>query len=328
MSTKDNIRTVYAIIGSDRFLRNEAVGALLRRFDAGDDSLGPTTVDGVDANLAEVLDEVRTLSLLGDRRIVIIDSADPFITTHRKKLEEYCAAPSPTGTLILACNTMAKNTRLYKVINETGAVIVCEVMKGRQVIGWVINRARSVHNRTVSPPTAARLREHVGDDPGTLDSELAKLSVYVGDRPEITPADVDALIGQHREEVVFAVTDAMSSGDPAGALTHWEQVLATDKAAPGRAIAGMAWAIRRLLSARHDFDNGVPIGNLARRVYTDPQVLERRLGRLTTENLERQLCDLCAADLAVKTGGSTLELAIEKFVVTHSRRATQSVGRR
>ncbi len=49
---------------------------------------------------------------------------------------------------------------------------------------------------------------------------------------------------------------------------------------------------------------------------------------MTTESLERQLCDLCAADLAVKTGGSTLGLAIEKFVVTHSRRATQPVGKR
>ena len=82
------------------------------------------------------------------------------------------------------------------------------------------------------------LREHVGDAPGLLDAELGKLAIYVGERVEITAADIAALTGRHREEKVFAVTDAMSSGDTQTALRQWEQVLATDRAAPARAIAG------------------------------------------------------------------------------------------
>ena len=159
---------------------------------------------------------------------------------------------------------------------------------------------------------------------GALDAELAKLAAFVGSRAEITPADVDALVGQNREEKVFAVTDAISVGETDKALAQWEQVWATDRAAPGRAIAGLAWGVRRLIEARRDLDKGVPVAALARRMFTDTAVLQRRLKRLSIQHLEDQLSDLCAADHAVKVGLSTVNLAVEKFIVTHSRRGTGS----
>jgi DNA polymerase-3 subunit delta len=162
------------------------------------------------------------------------------------------------------------------------------------------------------------LRDYVGDALGSLDAELAKLAAFVGERNEVTPADINALTSQHREEKVFAVTDAMAAHDPEAALRHWEQVLATDRAAPGRAIAGLAWGVRRLLEARRDWEAGVSIGVLARRMYTEPGLLQGRLERVTAEGLERQQRDLLAADLAVKTGASTVEVAVEKFIIQHS----------
>ena len=98
--------------------------------------------------------------------------------------------------------------------------------------GWISRWAREKHGKQVTGAAVQALRDHLGDSPGVLDAELSKLAAYVGQRGEITPADIDALTGHHREEKVFAVTDAMSSGDTAGALRHWEQVLATDRAAP------------------------------------------------------------------------------------------------
>jgi DNA polymerase-3 subunit delta len=310
---------VYAVLSQDRFLRNEAVAELLRAVDGEGDSLGPTRIEGDQAELADVLDEVRTLSLLGDRRIVVVDDADGFIRENRRPLEEYCSSPVDSGILILICNTLPKNTRLYRIIAEKGQVVVCEAPKGRAITSWITRRAQSEYGRKVGMPAAAALREHTGDSPGALDAELAKLTAYVGSREEITPADIDALVGQHREEKVFAVTDAMSVGDVAKALASWEQVLATDRAAPGRAIAGLAWGVRRLLEARRDLDKGVSVSALARRTYTDPNVLQQRLSRVTTRQLEDQLRDLTAADHAVKIGLGTLGRSVERFIVKHSQ---------
>lgn len=323
----DHVPTVHpvnAVVSTDRFLQGEALQAILNVLAGDTDAVGPVRFDGATAELAEVLDEVRTLSLLGDRRVVIVDDADPFVSTYRAALERYCADPSETGSLILLCRSLPKNTRLHKIIASYGQVIRCDAPKGRAVTGWIARRAEQQYRKRLAAGAAELLREQLGDVPGMLDAELAKLAAYVGSRGEITREDIDALTGHHREEKVFAVTDAMAVGDAAAALRHWEQVLATDRAAPGRAIAGMAWGLRKLLQARRDWDAGTDLGTLAKRLFTDPAVAKRRLSRVSAEELELQQRDLLEADVAIKSGRSSLNTAVEKFIVTHSRRDVSS----
>ena len=312
---------ICAIVGPDRFLNGEAPATFLRDVADPADDVGPSRFDGARAAPAEVLDEVRTLSLLGTRRIVIVEDADPFITANRSAPERYCTDPAPNGCLILLCRSLPRNTKLHRIIAEKGRVLVCEAPKGRAVVSWITERARTAHGKPMAPGAAQRLRDHVGDALGLLDAELSKLATYIGSRDQIAASDVDVLTGHVREETVFAITDAMASGDAKTALAQWEQVLATDRAAPGRALGGLAWGLRRLLAARRDFESGVGAGELARRLYTDPDVLERRLKRVKIEDLEAQQRDLLEADLAVKTGAATLESAVERFIVKHSTSA-------
>jgi DNA polymerase-3 subunit delta len=328
MSQGTAIHPIYAIVGDERFLVTGALEHLLQAMSEELDALGPAEFDGTRATLAEVLDELRTPSLLGSRRAVILDDADAFITEHRAALERYAADPSPTGTLILICRTFPRNTRLHKAVEAKGRVFKIEAPKGRALAPWVVTRARDFHGKRVAPACAEQLVEHVGDSPGALDAELAKLATYVGSRLEILPGDVAALTGRHREEKVFAVMDAMASGDVASALRHWEQVLATDRAAPGRAVAGLAWSVRRLLEARRELDRGASVQALSRKMFTEPALLHRRLQCHTASQLEVQQHELLEADLAVKTGSSTVELAVEKFIVRHAGSARETVGAR
>lgn len=311
------VHPVYAVVGQDFFLRNEALANILRTVAPQMDTLGPTRVDGENASLADLLDEVRTPSLLGGRRVVIVDDADDCITANRAALERYCAHPASGGCLIFLCDTLPKTTRLYKIITAGGAVIACEPLKGRAVVSWIVRRAKEAYGKRVNDTAAQMLKEHVGDALGGIDTELAKLAAYVGDRPEITPKDIDAATGEHREEKVFAVLDAIADGDAASALQAWEQVWATDRAAPGRAIAGLAWSVRRLLEVRREWERGADLGGLGRRIFTDPETLRRRLERTSVDQLREQQRDLLAADLAAKTGLSTVDVAVERFIIKH-----------
>lgn len=321
------IHPIYAIVSGERFLITEALEGLLRELAAETDALGPTRYDGARAGLAEVLDEVRTPSLLGDRRVVIVDDADAFITANRPALERYAGDPTQTGSLILLCKTLPANTKLHKAIKAGGLVVKIEAPKGRAVAPWLISRARDAHGKRLSSAAARRLQEHLGDSLGVLDAELGKLAAFVGSRGEITPDDVGSLTGQHREEKVFAVMDAIANGDTELALRNWEQVLATDRAAPARAIAGLAWKVRQLIDAHRECERGVPVPSVARKLYTDPATLQRVLERFTAEQFERQQKDLLEADLAIKTGASTIGAAIEKFIVRHTSTARETPKR-
>ncbi|HRX85617.1 MAG TPA: DNA polymerase III subunit delta, partial [Phycisphaerae bacterium] len=196
MSAATPIAGVYAFHGPDAFRKNEAIAALCARIaEADGDGQGPTQFDGDNAELASVLDEVRTFSLLGGRRIVIVNRADPFITKHRGALERYCESPADSGTLILECNSLPGNQKLHKIIAKQGEVIRFDELKGRAVAEWMVQRAESVYGKRLASSCAWSLRELCGSELGLLDAELGKLSTFVGDRPAITEADIDALVG-------------------------------------------------------------------------------------------------------------------------------------
>ncbi len=306
---------VCAIVGSERLLALDALQGVKDAMGEAYDPSSVVEVDGTRAKLADVLDEVRTMSLMGGRRLVIVDAADAFITANRAAMERYCQDPAVDGTLVLLCKSMPKNTRLYKVIAASGQVFFCESPKGRGVTTWLVSRAKTHHGKRIGGEAAQSLRDHIGDSPSALDAELAKLAMYVGRRGDIGVEDIEALTGRHREETVFAVSDAMSAGDVRGALTHWDQVMATDRAAPARAVAGLAWGVRRLRDAKVDFDGGTSPMVLARKLYSDPATVTRTLQRCSLDQLEGLQADLVEAEVAVKTGLSTVSSTVEKMII-------------
>jgi DNA polymerase-3 subunit delta len=309
---------VYALVGADPFIRGEALRKLLKTVLEGFGEMPPAKFDGERSELAEVLDEVRTPSLLSEHRVAIVQDADEFIKRYREPLERYCAGPCETGVLILLCDSLPRNTRLFRILQEHGGIVACEAPKGRAVVEWIVTRAREAHGKRLDQQTAERLRDRLGDDLGLLDAELSKLATYIAQRDTITVDDVADLTADVREEKVFAVTDAITSGDAAGALRAWERVVATDPASPHRAVAGLAYGVRRLLEARRDWQAGTNINELARRLYTDPMTLHRRLEAMAVEQLEDMQRALLEADIEVKTGLTTTERAVEKFIVKHS----------
>lgn len=313
-------KPIYSVIASDRLLRQEAVEKLLQSSCDEPDALSVTTFRGPEADLAEVLDDARTPSLLGGRRVVVVEDADEFITRHREKLETYAKNPAQCGTLVLLCQSMPSNTKLYKCIQETGEILSAASPKSSDLARWIVQRAQSAYGKTVREPVGRKLRQLVGDAPGLLDAELSKLATYVGDRPEITLNDVTALSGHTREEKVFAIMDAVLEGDTAEALRQWELVLATDRAAPHKALGGLAWSTRAMLAERIAWESGTSAAELARKHFVDGNIFERRLQRSTPRDLTRMQRDLLAADVAVKTGTTTPESAVEGFIVTHSTR--------
>jgi len=312
------IHPVYAIVSADRFLRSEALSALMEQIHVQGDTI--SRHDGPSAELADVLDEARTFSLLGGRNIVVAGEADKFITENREALERYCKNPADSGTLIFLCKSMPKNTRLYKIIAGHGQVIVREPLNARAIVGWAADRAKRVYGKRLGRDAAQRLRDHVGDSAGAMDAEIAKLSSYVGQRKEITIDDITTLTGQLREEKSFAVIDAIVGGHAVKALSLWAQVLATDRAAPALAVGGLSYSVRRLLEARIAFGNGVSPAALSHKLFAKPDVVRRRLEGCTPDTLREMQRDLLAVDLAVKTSRTTVEIAIEKFIVKHTSR--------
>ncbi len=322
-----DIAPIYALIGSETFLKRQAMEQITHDvLGDADKSLALSEYDCATsvAELASVLDDLRTLPFLADRRLVIVREADKFITQHREALEDYAESPSPTGVLLIECKSMPANTRLYKRIAKVGQTLKCDPLKKGDVPGWLMKHSQAAYGCQLEQRAAIKLCDLVGAELGLLDAELQKCALFVGAGKPIALEVVETLVGQQREEQVWNLISAIGQGQEQQALQIWEEVCQTDRAAEARAIGGIAFTVRRLLKAKRAEEGGASINDLKRElwVYNDQQA-RRELAAFTTAQVEEMLSRLLEADVAAKTGLASVHASIERFIVEMARRRGQ-----
>ncbi|MBL9135787.1 MAG: DNA polymerase III subunit delta [Verrucomicrobiales bacterium] len=95
---------------------------------------------------------------------------------------------------------------------------------------------------------------HVGPNTRQLSSEAQKLVDYVGDRPDITAVDVEAVVTKGRHARAFALADAIGDRQLAKALRHLDEELWAMQSDKSKSEIGLLYGViskvRTMLLAR------------------------------------------------------------------------------
>jgi len=301
------IQPIYVLHGTDTFLRDahrsEIVAGLVGDVDP---QLCVASFDAT-AELADVLDELRTLPFLAPCRIVIVRDAEAFVSAHRESLEAYLTRPSHHAALVLIVSSWPSNTRLAKRVKQIGEVRDCSAKDP----GRFVQQAAGRRNKKIAPPAAALLAELIGADLAALDAEIEKLALYTGPRDTITPEDVGLLVAAAAGAEAFALTNAITAGDARAALKSLAGTLTT-RGEEFKVLGMLAWHLRRALAAKQ----AVLVGQKPdlRMPYRQQGpflgMLERRSLRALQDDFRRMI----AADLAMKSGAGPTA-AMQQLVV-------------
>ncbi|MEW6517882.1 MAG: DNA polymerase III subunit delta [Thermodesulfobacteriota bacterium] len=165
----------------------------------------------------------------------------------------------PKGNvLLLVCEAVDKRKKLFKLISDIGAVIDLSVdsgtssaaQKGRDaVIRDLVVRTLAELGKKPGPGVVDSLLDRVGFHPVAAVRETEKLALYAGDAQVVSRADVDAIIGQTREEAIYALNDAVASANLARALELVGRLHAGGLH-PLALVAGLRNLLRKLLFFR------------------------------------------------------------------------------
>ncbi|MCG3136526.1 MAG: hypothetical protein HJJLKODD_00360 [Phycisphaerae bacterium] len=307
---------VYLIAGADHWLRATRRRQLVQQLlglDPGSESAVTTLPP--DSSLAVVLDELRTVPMFSAYRVVIIDPADDLVSSYGEELERYMLKPSRTASLLMVVDKADGRTRLVKNLKNLAAVLECQPLEKQAMLQWIMQHAQECYHRKIQPQAAAELQRLIGDDHAQLDGELNKLSIYIGERPLITVEDVQALVGQHREEMVFRIVEYINQNRRADALQQWHQVWKSDRAASKRAVGGLAYQVRKYLETLYQSLQGKVPGNAHWMLGMSSDELRQWLKKTDPQRVENQLRRLFRADLESKNGVSNTLTAIEKQLI-------------
>jgi DNA polymerase-3 subunit delta len=314
----------YVLSGDEDFLKRRVLAVLtpLVLGDA-DPEYALTTFPGEKTDFSTVRNELDSVSVFSDRRLVVIDQADPFVTKFRPQLESYVADPSEAGVLVLDVKSFPATTKLAKAVPDA-AHIVCKAPAEYRLPLWSVDWCQSQYEKKLTTPAAQLLVELVGPTMGVLDQELQKLKEFVGDRPAIDVADVDELTGRSRGANVFKIMDAVGDGKPAAAIKILTELFEEGEA-PIAVLGALGSQLRRLAKAARLNKQGMNLEEAMTKagVASWPQAREsarkqmRHLGRNRLEQLFNWLLE---TDSGLK-GGNPLpdRLQMERLIVRLAR---------
>src|SRR5262245_30780224 len=303
---------VYVVFGDEPFLK--ALGRhAVRRLVLGDkdDGFAFSSYPGDKAAWAQVIDDLNTLPMLSPRRLVAVESADPFVSENRERLEALFKErlqAEPTGTLLLDVGTWASNTKLAKAAPDAW-VVECRTPASHALPQWCVRWCKERHGKALSADAARHLVDLVGAEMGLLDSEMQKLAVYVGDAARIDKRDVDTLVGASRGENTWQIFELIGAGKGGEALAFLQRLFSQGED-PMKLLGAFSSKLRQLARAARLQAQGVPLLSAMAQadIKTFPaarQAAEQQLRHLGRRRLDRLYDMLLETDQGMK-GGSQL----------------------
>jgi DNA polymerase III subunit delta len=248
----EELRSLYLIAGTDG-AKIDATRARLRaraESEGGTDSLEvfePAEGRGAPDHEA-LLGSLPAMSLTGTRRYLLADGVERW---RERQLEAVAAAVAelpPDLTLVLIARAEAPE-RLERAVRAAGGEVhAFATANPRAMPRTLVGDAARLGFRLDSAAAVA-LVERMGPNPVRLGNELHRLALWAGDGGEVTLDDLDAMVSDTSEAIVWSLADALQNGNRETALAVAERLIAQ-----GENVTGMIYALSSRLrrSGRSD----------------------------------------------------------------------------
>jgi len=329
---KKDFKPIYVIAGKDGAMVNLQCDKLLNGLLSHEDrAMALFNADADKVTTSQIFDELRTLPFLADKRVVLLRNADKFITAdNRSYFENYFKRPCKSSVLVMTASSWRSNTRLAKQLVKVGELINAEPPKPWQLPAEIAKYAKQTHKKNLSSQSAQLLVELLGDNLPSLQNEVDKLALLIGDNDSITNENIESLTGRNRVFNVFGVIDAALTGQTDKAISRLRNMFASDKSAEFTAVGAFEYQLNKMFNAKAMLAEHQSPAQIASklRVFGQKENFFRMVGKLSQKQIGDMIQKLAVTDFEIKTGQTTAKVAIERLVLKLSfTQAKRSSGR-
>ncbi len=259
----------------------------------------------------EILGALETPSLLGGRRLVIIEDAQDMLKEQSEALAKYLESPSPYSVLVLVATG---RTKLDTQAKKIGALVSLDAPKGRRLVSWIKDRAKSRKLR-IDDAAAWALIDAVGGELRDVEAALDQLGTRLGASGTIGLKEVAAAFTRKADEKIYTLTDAAGERKLPVAMDALQRLYGQGED-PLPLLGALTNHFRRLLRARRHADRGAAaVGD----VLGMPGWRAERMTKQARSYSEDELVDaigvLAAADVEMKGGDLPPQAALERALV-------------
>lgn len=177
------------------------------------------------SSIDDILEEVSTIGLFSNQKLLIIDADLIFEIEDIDKLINYLVNKKDDNYLIFMYHSDKVDTRrkIYKTISSIGTVM--ELKKDASYINDYIKNILKENNFEMDNFSINQFLNKAGSDLDNIKNELDKLMLYKLEDKRITSDDVEKLVSINFEEQIFALSNAIIANNVAKSLDLYHDFL-------------------------------------------------------------------------------------------------------
>jgi len=329
------------LFGPENHLKRRALARMREEVSKPGEDIAWEMLDGLGISARDLLNRCQTGALFGGSRVLVVQSADRIDGDEQDRLaKDVGALPHGVSVILVTAEAgdrsgrrRALHAKLHRAVEQHGLAIEFAAMKVPEAAAWAVQQAKE-RGKKLEPSAARKLAEQrVGTGLAEMESEVEKLSLYVGDATVITTADVDMVTPRLLEEDIWGLMDAVRQRSSGRAVAILRELLGERREDPTRLLGLLAQSVRLIWQTKLLMDHGwrpgqqpteeiaalLPqdgrknaLAQLTRLPWMAKRTMQAAAG-FSWEKLTRALQALLSCDLAMK--GIQGKIADEAFAL-------------
>lgn len=209
------MKNIYVIIGNDTFLINEEKEKIIKSRNV--DSFNITSYNFLDSEPLEIINEIQTVSLFGEERMVIISNPEFLKATYKNSnfvdemidyiLSEY----QQTILVILADFELDSKVKINQILKDRAYISRLTSIVGDNLSDWIV-KYLAKDGYKIDESAVLELIERTDGDMMSITNELEKLKLYHNDK-NITYNTVKILVSRNLEDNIYNLLNAFVAND-------------------------------------------------------------------------------------------------------------------
>ena len=206
---------IFVIVSNDSYLISEEKEKLIKSRDINQFNI--YSYNFLDSDPLEILNEMMTVSLLGEQRMVIITEPEFLRPTYKnqvivdKFINYFENENEDTILLIISENDLDAKIKINSILKSKAKIIKIAAVEGEDLSSWISNRLSS-DGYKIDSSALSELIERTEGDIMRINNELEKLKLYHTDHM-ITYNSVKLLVSRNLEDNIFNLLNAFISND-------------------------------------------------------------------------------------------------------------------
>ena len=222
---------IYVIIGNDTYLVEQEKENLIKSKNL--DPFNISSYNFKDSEPLEILNEMTTVSLLGEERMVIISEPEFLKSTYKnnnivEKFINYFENENPdTILLILSNSDLDYRIKINSVLKSKAQIKKITGIEGDDLATWITNKLK-VEGYKIDSTAVLELIERTDSDIMQINNELEKLMLYQEDK-NISYNTVRLLVSRNLEDNIFNLLNAFVANDKKTLFALYEDFMALNE---------------------------------------------------------------------------------------------------